>query len=518
MQERAAVARGATSIYVANVVVVVTNTLYFIVLTNILRSTLSVGILTALNLMIWLLVTLSILAQPVTMQSPVPAPPAVLKFVPEFLARKAYSAARRALSTSFLTSVVIAVLLSGVLVISPGFAIALLGGSIVPLLVQLSAADVILLVLGQVCLASLMSKGETLSASRYMILWSVLRYAAASVLLFTYSIEGVLIGWIIGDGLLVLVAIRQAFGTLHAGTQSSEFCLRDFMRYSSYTLLSALLGYIINQADKILTLAQKGLSELAIYNVAMAAASFAGLAPYVLTIALLPSLSSLHASHQVCEMREIVRQYSRYVSLMVIPIAMGLAASTEVALRIFGPAYVSGLLPSVIVSLASGLTAFGAVYAAALLAVGDLRWYTGANVVGVLGLGAVAYFATPLLGLSGPALGRATLMALAALLYAYSARRHGFLGFDARAFFSAAVGSIPMGAVIFVVLSLSQSFLMQLAMLPLVIVIGAFLYLLALRAVKSLNAQDFQFFQEMGPARLHKIVVLLARIAGVSVN
>jgi|SRR3972149_3799659 len=94
------VARGASSLYIANVVVLVANTLYFLVLTNVLRSTEDVGVVTALNILIWLLVTISILAQPVTSQSPIPAPLAVLKFLPALLTKNARSDAVRVFRAS----------------------------------------------------------------------------------------------------------------------------------------------------------------------------------------------------------------------------------------------------------------------------------------------------------------------------------------------------------------------------------------------------------------------------------
>jgi O-antigen/teichoic acid export membrane protein len=516
-QSRVAVARGATAIYVANVVALVANTLYFLILTNVLRSTLNVGIVTALNLMIWLLVAVCVLAQPVTSQSPVPAPPAVLKFIPELLTRNARSAAGRAFRVSAISSALIALIVGVILIISPGIAIPFLGGSSVsPIFVQLSAADVIVLSLGQVCLASLMATGDMRTAGGYIILWSLLRYGFASGLLFDYAIEGVLIGWIVGDGLLLLIALRRALIDLHSNGPSTGFSFSSFIRYSSYTLLSALLGYAVNQADKLITLAQQGLSQLAIYNVAIVAASFAGLAPYALTMVLLPTLSSLHAGGKKDEIRQMVRQYSRYVSIIVIPIAVGFASITRVALRIFGPAYVSGFVPSVIVSIASGLTAVGAVYAALLLAVGKLRWYTAANVFGVVALAAVAYVATPFFGLSGPALGRASLLIVAALFYVYAAAKSGFFEIDARALVWATLSSAPMGAIVFFILSLFHSFLTELAMLPVAVVIGALVYLGGLRALKSLNAEDFEFIEQMAPARLRGLIQLIARLAGVA--
>ena len=513
---RLVVARGVTSIYFANVVVLASNTLYFLILTNILHSTVSVGVVTALNLMIWLLVTISLLAQPVTNQSPVPAPPAVLKFIPEFLVRKAHAAASRAFSVSLLSSATIAVAVGGLLIVSPGIAVPLLGGSSVEsLFVQLAAVDVIMLSLVQVSLASLMASGSMRRAGGYMVLWSVVRYGLASVLLFHYAIAGILVGWVIGDGLLFLLAVRRVRVALHGGGGRSKFSMRDFMRYSSYTLLSAMLGYGVNQADKLFTLAQEGLAKLAVYNVAIVAANFAALAPYALAMVLLPTLSSLHASGRVREMRQMVRQYSRYVSLIVTPIAVGFAAITGIALRIFGPAYVAGFLPSIIVSLTSGVTAVGAVYAAVLLAAGEFKSYTAANLLGVVSLAVVAYFSTPILGLSGPALGRASLMMVAALLYAYAAFRGGFFGFDVRAYLSSVASAAPMGVIVFLILSPFHSFHKQLALLPVVVVIGALLYLGILRSLKLLGTEDLECIREMAPAHSQRLISLIARIAGV---
>ena len=517
-QSTVTVARGATEIYLANVIVLTANTLYFITMTNIFRSTVDVGVITALNLMIWLLAAISVLAQPVTSQSPVPAPPAVLKFIPELLARKAHSAATRAFNASLVSSALIAAVIGGVLITAPRIAISLLGGSSVsPIFVQLAAADVIVLSLGQICLASLMSTGDMRIAGGYMILWSVLRYGFASALLLHYAIAGILIGWIAGDCLLFLLALRRTLIDLHAGTGGAGFSFNDFLRYSSYTLLSALLGYGINQADKIFTLAEQGLAHLAVYNVAIVASNFVGLAPYALTMVLLPTLSTLYASKQTEEMGKMVRQYSRYISIIVIPIAVEYAAITGVALRVFGSAYLSGLVPSVIVSVTSGLTAVGAIYAAVLLAVGKLRWYT-ANVLGIVGLSIVAYVTTPFVGISGPALGRASLVAVAAILYAYAAGRSGFFELDVRAFASSALSSVPMGVAVFLILSFFHSLAVQLAILPVVIVIGGLLYLGTLRALTLLTVQDFEFIRQMAPARSHRLISFIARVAGVSLR
>jgi O-antigen/teichoic acid export membrane protein len=450
------------------------------------------------------------------MQSPIPAPLAVLKFIPELIARKARPSAGRIFSLSLGIAAAIAIAIGAVLIVFPGLVTPLLGGaSVLSMYIQLSAIDVILLSLGQVCTASLIAGGEMRSATIYIILWSVVRYALASLLLFNYAITGVLVGWVIGDGVLLVTALRKSVRIFRVGRGTVEFSISEFARYSSITFVSALIGYAINQADKLFTLAQQGLPQLAIYNVAIVAASFTGLAPYALTTVLLPALSSLHASNGAEEMRGLVQHYSRYVSIIVIPVAVGFASITEVALRIFGPAYVAGFIPSVIVSLATGLTAVGAVYAAVLLAVGELKWYTAANVIGLGSLAAVAFVATPVLGLSGPALGRASLMVLAAIVYAYATLRRGFFELDVKAFLGAIGSSLLMGAVVFFALSFFHTFLFKLAMLPVVVVVGGVIYLGALRALRLLRKDDLDFIRDIMPERGHFLVAIVAQIAGV---
>lgn len=515
-QTHAAVAKGATSLYVANIVVLIANTLYFLVLTNFLRSTLDVGIITALNIMIWLLVTVSILAQPIAMQSPIPAPLAVLKFIPALLTKRTRSGASKLLTASLVLTAGIGGVIAAVLIASPGLVIPLIGGqAVLSSFVRLAGVDVLILSVGQVCIGAIIALGDMRSATAYLILWSVVRYALASILLVTFAIAGVLVGWILGDAVLLVIGLHKSIRSLQARGARPGISLSEVLRYSLYTLFSALIGFAINQADKIFTLARQGLPELAIYNVAIVAASFAGFAPYALLTVLLPALSSLQAGNRTRQMHEMIHAYTRYVSIVVVPIAIGFASITEVALRIFGPEYVNGLMPSVIVSVATGVTAIGAVYAAALLAVGELRWYTAANAIGLGGLIVVAYVFTPALGLGGPALGRASLMALVALVYGFALGRRGFFELDLRAFLSATGGSAIMGLVVFSALSFSHSFFVKLAMLPVMVLVGALIYLVSLRALHLLTIDDLEFVGEMMPSRLRALLPKAARLAGL---
>ena len=316
METQSSVARGATSLYVANVAVLLANTAYFLVLTNILHSTIDVGVVTALNIMIWLLVTICIFAQPVTLQSPIPAPLAVLKFVPEIFFKGAAGGVGRLFRHSLIMTGGMALAVALILNAVPQLVVPLVGGeAVLPVFIRLSAADVFALSLGQICLGMMIAGGDLRRASGYIVAWSVARYSIASILLFHYTITGVLVGFIIGDIFLLIVTFLRSRHDLRA-TSSTGFSSVELFRYSLYTLLSALMGFAINQADKLFTLARQGLRELAIYNVAIVASTLAGFAPYALLTVLLPALSALRATNRIKESRQMIRAYTRYVSIL----------------------------------------------------------------------------------------------------------------------------------------------------------------------------------------------------------
>jgi hypothetical protein len=107
-------------------------------------------------------------------------------------------------------------------------------------------------------------------------------------------------------------------------------------------------------------------------------------------------------------------------------------------------------------------------------------------------------------------------MVLAALAYGYAASRSGFFELDVRAFVCAAVSSMLMGAVVFFGLSLFHAFLTKLVMVPVFVAVGALVYLGCLRVLRLLQKDDIDFIRDIVPVRLHPLVAVVARIAGVS--
>jgi O-antigen/teichoic acid export membrane protein len=457
-----------------------------------------------------------VFAQPIVYVGSIPAPLAVLKFIPEFLAKNERNGALQVFKAALIFSTLLGVIVLGVLWSLTSTVIPFLGGpAVLPYFVQLSAIDILVISMGQVCLGSVIALGDTNVGGLYIIVWSVVRYALAAILLWYFAIAGVLIGWICGDSVLLLLAMQRTLKRLSGQSGVGSFSAREWAHYSLYTLFAAIVSFVINQADRLITLSEQGLSKLAIYNVAMAGASVASYAPYALVTAFLPVVAALFAANRIQELHDIIRSYTRYVSLSVMPVSFGLAAIMEVPLRIFGLDYLNGIVPAVIVSVTTGLTSLGAVYAGALLALGKLRLYTVANVLGLAALLLVAWVLTPFLGLNGPALGRASLLIVVTIVYALAAIKFGISEIDFRAYFASIGGSSIMALVVFEFISSIHSFFFKVAMLPIIVLVGVLVYTVTLRVFRLFTANDIDFLHDLLPTRLHILLPMIARIIGL---
>ena len=207
---------------------------------------------------------------------------------------------------------------------------------------------------------------------------------------------------------------------------------------------------------------------------------------------------------------------TRYLSILVMPIAFGLAAVMEIPLRIFGVAYLSGTGPAVVVCIASGLTTISAIYASTIIALGKMRWFTAANLLGLGGLFVFTYALSPLLGLSGPAFGRAALMVITTIVYAWVTFRAGVFEFDLKAYLLSIGASTIMALLVYSVLSLLHTFSLKIIALPFLMVFGIVVYLGLLRVSHLISKDDLEFIRDVTPRFLHRFIPLIARIAGVT--
>ncbi len=184
------VARGAASLYASSVVILLLNTGYFIVITNILTPS-DIGVIAALNIIILFFGVVSTVS----------LPQALVKFIPEFLGKGDAGKAKGSFKTSLALVVGLSSAIAASLAVGGGaLAPALFKGQGQPIWMNLAAVDLWLYSLSQFFLATLIGLNQIPRASFFQTIGFALRYiSAGSFVIFGQGVSGVLLGLIIGD-------------------------------------------------------------------------------------------------------------------------------------------------------------------------------------------------------------------------------------------------------------------------------------------------------------------------------
>jgi O-antigen/teichoic acid export membrane protein len=506
------VAKGAASLYLASIVSLVLNTVYFVVLTNVLSASL-VGLVSLLNVLVLAGVTAASLALPAVGALGSATPPAVSRFIAEYMKEGRSRAARRV----FLTSILIAVAIS--VPIAAFLSLPSVSGSIsFPLSSQpvvFAAIDIVILAVAQVGAYSMIGAGRATRAGSIIAGTALVKYtSASSLLVMGWGASGVFIGFSIGDFALAASSISLASRSIPV-SGDSRFDGRAVTTYMVSILASSLIGYGVSQTDRLLAFLQRGFSDLALYNAASVGAAVASFAPAAVTNVLVPILSSLRGE-DASQRREILRNYTRYVSLISFPMGFGLAAIAPSLLWLFGENYVSGSPLIAVIGISISLTAVSSVYSSSLLASRKTYNFLLGNGIALLSLVSISFILVPIAGLVGVALARAGMFVVAALAFALFARGMGEFVIDLRGYVKALVASTVMGGVIYAMLTWASATLIRtrlgaVALGVVLIPVGVVIYLLAMKLLRAFSERDMEFAEKLLPKSFSRLVQLARR-------
>jgi O-antigen/teichoic acid export membrane protein len=277
---------------------------------------------------------------------------------------------------------------------------------------------------------------------------------------------------------------------------------------------AALMGLAVSQMDKVLAFFQLGLGNLAVYNIATVGAAVASFAPAAATNILVPALGGMEPKGG--DRIDVLRAYTRHISLSAIPIGFELAAVSPFLLRIFGNQYASGAPVLAIIAVSISFTAIAAVYSSCLLVEDKAHHFTLSNLLGLSGLVIVALLTVPSLGFVGIALGRATMSFIMLGTVAYFVSRSGMLVLDAQAYLKSLIGSSLMALLVFGVLYYVNS--IGLGRLPIVvssivmIPLGFGAYLLIMKFMRAYSEEDMDFIDSLLPKYLRRLSKLARKL------
>jgi O-antigen/teichoic acid export membrane protein len=343
--------------------------------------------------------TLAALALPLVGSGVVATPPAVARFLlvdPE----KGGGTARRVYALSLAVCGAISMAMVLVAAYSPvagwvaGASLARESGAVV-----FACVDALVYSFAQLGAYAMLGTDRTTSAGKIIIVSSTLRYAFASALLLAgQGPSGVFIGFALGDSVLAIAANAESYRAIRAlgGAKGS---MRPVLKYMVSVFFAALMGLAVSQTDRFLAFLRLGLPSLAVYNIATVGAAVASFAPAAATNVLVPALSGFGKDEG--RKLEMLRVYTRHISLSAVPIGFALAAVSPFLLRLFGDQYAQGALVMAIIAISISFTAISSVYSSSLLVDDKAHHFTFSNLLGLVALVVVAVVTVPALGFVG---------------------------------------------------------------------------------------------------------------------
>jgi O-antigen/teichoic acid export membrane protein len=480
------ISRGASYLAIQTVVTTIVQVISFAILARIVTPS-DVGILAVLNLIIALCQTIngSALQQ------------ASMKYVGEF------SGAQKELASSvfyqtFRVSLILSLPLAAFIFFGATFlSSSLLGTAAQAGLFQVLAVD--MLVNAGVLPVAI---GTTLGMKRFKVaviiglLGAVMRQCLIILLIVVMkNFVGLVFAWVFSDSAMLVA--YGIYNIRELGPPKHPFSLRKLVNFSWPLTVGNIISFVYGSFDRAVLIAYVSLASLGVYNAASTAFSALNGISVSVNNALLPAYSALSGRSGLESCRRATWLASRYASLVMVPLALGLLATAKAALTLFvGQAYVSGTGPLMIMSGVFGLTIFGIALGPMLVALSRTRSSLLITVASVLVALGSAYVFLPIFGIIGAAIARGVATVASLALTIVILRRDNAMLLDIETIWK----SVVAGAVMAAVLVFVQMLIYSRLLLPVYMVLGAFVYLIVLRMLKAVRRHDVELIERyLGP-------------------
>ena len=495
--QRARVARGALYITVQNVALYMIPLAFYAALARILTQS-ETGEIPIFYLVMAVFTTITQLAVPV----------AATKFISENIgsgrAATASASARTALKLILAISIPSALI--GVIV-SPWLSATVFGTPSEALLLQVVVATSLLLNLTTLIGACFMGLGLFGSvAIQNLVFFGTSRGLGVILAWIGYRLTGVVAGFLLGSVACLALSLALLRGKLPLANE--KFPPRTLLAYSYPVWITMIVNIGQSWADSaILYALTSSLATLGVYYLISTGATVISVLWTPVTTTMFPAMSAEYGKTGVQGIVNSFRRSTRVLNLTVIPLSLSLAAVSRTAISVaYGPAYVIGAVPFVILTLATIMAAYSMLFSTALQAVGETKAMMKIGVVSVaVELLLTALLARPL-SATGAALARTAMFIVGVVL--------GYRVLSGKVRIAVDTGSIVraaiFGAILATPLLAAEWVLTDVAPQPLPLILGVegFLFLavglIVVKKWKPIEAQDLELIKEALPRSLHK--------------
>jgi O-antigen/teichoic acid export membrane protein len=433
-------------------------------------------------------------------------PSALVKYVSEFVGGGKIDLARGVIKKGVVSGFVLSAVFSSVCFLaSPLISSLLFGSQIYRHLLELLAFDIFILMFLPFIGNSLIGLQRFSSVAVANSLGAGIKYATAIVLLnLHFGVSGVISGWIAGD---LSILIIEVFFLLKFRGETAPVPFSLLAKYSLPIYLAGFSGYFSARVDQFLIIFYLGLEKLGLYNVAITASWIVSSISDSISSALFPQFAERFGRKDINAMSTASLEASRYVSIIYIPLAVGLATVALPAITLFaGTRYSEGAIPLAFLSLTSAISCFGVIANSVVSSLGETRIFLWASLLSFF-IDAIACMTLiPILGIVGASFGKALSIIVGFGFVMYNLMRIFGWHFDVEALKKSWISAVIMGSIVLIV----QQYLVGLFYLPLYILIGGASYFVLLRLLHVVNTSDIALARRFLPKRLEFVADILA--------
>jgi O-antigen/teichoic acid export membrane protein len=342
----------------------------------------------------------------------------------------------------------------------------------------------------------------------YATIYGVLRPWLVVLLIYLVkSLVGLVGAWIISDSVLAVYVFLYLWRKL--GPPVFRFDRKYLLKLSCPLYLATLASFMYGTFDQLTLIPLVPLTALGVYGATVTAYSaYYGLVAVLGTV-LLPVFSGVHGAKGPEVLENSVRTASRYVSLVAMPMAFALLATARPALTLLvGRSYEGGALPLAVLALASTASIVALSLSPILIVLNETLLAALTAILPLPFSVAVALISIPTLGILGAAIARGLSMVLGLLLTSYFVRRKISADLD----YQAIIKSVAASGTMALTMEAVQLLYYSRFLLPLYLVVGALVYLLAMRALRAMNTADIELLRHTLGPRSGRISDLLSRL------
>jgi len=337
--------------------------------------------------------------------------------------------------------------------------------------------------------------------------------SAVGLILYGLGVTGYVGGWLAGDSAGAIIASFLVFLALRRSPKGNGDILqaiKKLWRFSWPILMTSLANLAFLWFDKLLILFKvveegAGRGELGVYDVAMKAYTAITMIPINISLALFTYYGESYGREDEEAIRSLTLLASRYLSLLFIPTAMGLAVLASPILMFFaGERYVGGTEVLLVFGLSGALTALIPMLSCLLITYERRMTFLAANIAAIAGSLTLSPITLPAYGLRlGTALIRGVANIL--LLAFYLAATKEMVKVDLKALVKALVGSSIMAGVVY----LFQLLWLDVLLLPAYVLTGVVIYAICVRLMRALSHEDVKLLADVFPPKLGGAVASL---------